>query len=71
MGNMQYTVDVVLDPHETEYYMSTDILTLADSIWGALDVRATAPVIVTAEYFTADGVLMNIDQIAHSYYNEY
>jgi len=26
---------------------------------------------VTAEYFTGDGTLMNVDQISHTYFNEY
>ncbi len=70
-GQMQYTTDVVLDPHETEYYMTSDILTVSDGMWGALDVRGTMPLIVTAEYFTGDGTLMNVDQITHTYFNEY
>lgn len=71
LGQMQYTVDVVLDPHETEYYLTSDILTISTSMWGALDVRGTMPLIITAEYFTGDGKLMNVDQISHAYFNEY
>ena len=70
-GQMQYTADVVLDPHQTKYYLTSDILTVSTSMWGALDVRGTMPLIVTAEYFTSDGKLMNIDQISHAYFNEY
>ncbi len=70
-GQMQYTTDVVLDPHETEYYLTSDILTVSTAMWGALDVRGTMPLIVTAEYFTGDGKLMNVDQITHTYFNEY
>ena len=70
LGKMQYTTDVILDPHETEYYLSSDILSVGASMWGALDVRATMPVIVTAEYFSGDGTLMNVDQISHPYFNE-
>ena len=71
LGHMKYTVDVVLDPHETEYYSTSDILTVNTSMWGVLDVRGTMPLIVTAEYFTGDGTLMNVDQISHTYFNEY
>ena len=71
VGNMQYTVDVVLNPHETEYYLTSDILTVSTAMWGTLDVRGTMPLIVTAEYFTGDGNLMNVDQITHAYFNEY
>ena len=70
-GQMQYTTDVVLDPHETEYFLTTDILAVADAMWGTLDVRGTLPLIVTAEYFTGEGRLMNVDQITHAYFNEY
>jgi len=71
LGQMRYTADVVLDPHETEYYLTPDILTVTTAMWGALDVRGTMPLIVTAEYFTGDGTLMNVDQISHTYFNEY
>ena len=70
-GKMQYTTDVVLDPHETEYYLTSDFLTVSTAMWGALDVRGTMPLIVTAEYFTGEGKLMNVDQITHAYFNEY
>ena len=70
-GTVQYSVDVVLDPHETEYYLTSDILSVSTFMWGAVDVRGTMPLIITAEYFAADGTLMNVDQITHTYFNEY
>jgi hypothetical protein len=41
-----------------------------ESMWGALDVKATGPIVIAAEYINADGYLLNVDQIAHFYYSE-
>jgi hypothetical protein len=67
---MQYTDDVVLDPHQTKYYLTSDVLSTADSMWGALDVRGTMPLILVAEYFYSDEMLVNVDQITHAYFGE-
>ena len=69
-GVQQEAIDVVLDPHETDYYNSTTILDVAIHMWGVVDVKATVPIVIAAEYFGVDGVLLNVDQIAHFYYCE-
>ena len=69
-GTPQQQIDLVLDPHETDYYGSADILELADSMWGTVDIKATVPLIAAAEYFNADSLLLNVDQISHYYYYE-
>lgn len=69
-GSPQEQIDLVLDPHETDYYDSADILGMADSMWGVVDIKATVPLIAAAEYFNADYLLLNVDQISHYYYAE-
>ena len=39
-------------------------------MWGAVDIKATVPIIAAAEYFNADKLLLNVDQISHHYYCE-
>jgi hypothetical protein len=70
LGEMQYTDDVVLDPHQTKYYLTSELLASAASMWGALDVRGTTPLILVAEYFSAEEILVNVDQITHAYFTE-
>jgi len=69
-GTPQKQIDIVLDPHETDYYDSADILGTADSMWGVVDIKATVPLVAAAEYFNADKLLLNVDQISHYYYCE-
>ena len=67
-GTPQEQIDVVLDPHETDYYRSVGIVGTAGSMWGIVDIKATVPLIAAAEYFNADNLLLNVDQISHYYY---
>ncbi len=69
-GVLQKTLDVLLNPHETDYYDASSLVSLMESMWGALDVKATGPIVIAAEYIDADGYLLNVDQIAHFYYSE-
>ncbi len=70
-GDLEGSLDILLDPHETDYYLSDDVVDTAASMWGIVDVRATVPVIVAAEYFDGEGTLMNVDQLSFYYYAEY
>ncbi len=69
-GEIQYTDDVILDPHQTEYCLTSEVLSSMASMWGALDVRGTMPLILVAEYFSGDETLVNVDQITHAYFSE-
>jgi hypothetical protein len=69
-GNLKETFDIVLDPHETDYYNSMALVALSQEMWGIVDVKATVPIVIAAEYISADDVLLNVDQIAHFYYSE-
>ncbi len=70
LGEVQYSDDVVLEPHQTEYYLTSEVLSNQASMWGALDVRGTMPLILAAEYFYGDEILVNVDQITHAYFRE-
>ncbi|MCK4410901.1 hypothetical protein KAV67_01325 [Candidatus Bipolaricaulota bacterium] len=69
-GTPQKQIDVVLDPHETDYYGSVGIVGTAGSMWGVVDIKATVPLVAAAIYFNADGLLLNVDQISYYYYAE-
>lgn len=70
-GDLETSLDILLDPHETDYYLSDDVVGTAVSAWGIVDVRATVPIIIAAEYFDGEGTLKNVDQISFYYYAEY
>jgi hypothetical protein len=69
-GNLEKKLDFVLEPHETDYHPSTTLVPVSDAMWGVLDVKATAPIVLAAEYFNAAGALLNVDQSTHFYYVE-
>lgn len=69
-GALQKALDFVLDPHETNYYASSTLLPVGDAMWGVVDVKATAPLVLAAAYFNDAGTLLNIDQVTHFYYVE-
>jgi hypothetical protein len=69
-GEQNQGIDIVLDPYETDYYYLKSSISIADHMWGTLDVKATVPLIVAAEYFDADEILLNVDQGTHFYYYE-
>ena len=69
-GNKVYSTDILLDPHESEYYALRELVSKEDSMWGAVDLKMTAPVVVAGEYFASDGTLLNVDEITRFYYSE-
>ncbi len=69
-GNKVYSTDILLDPHESEYYLLKDLVSEKDSMWGAVDIKMTAPIVVAGEYFSSDGTLLNVDEITRFYYSE-
>ena len=69
-GNQVHSEDFLLDPHESTYFALRKLLTTADSMWGAIDIKATAPIVVAGEYFAANGTLLNVDEITRFYFYE-
>ncbi len=70
LGNQQKTLDIVLDSHETDYYNLDSLVSRDQGMWGIVDVQATVPVVIAAEYFDGDGYLLNVDQMVYFYYAE-
>jgi hypothetical protein len=70
LGRLENSFDVVLDPHETDYYNLETLLSVDKGMWGIVDVRATEPVVLAAEYLDIDGNLLNVDQVVYFYYSE-
>ncbi len=69
-GTLEKKLEFVLDPHETDYYASSTLLPVGDTLWGVLDVKATALLVLAAAYFNDSGTLLNIDQVTRFYYSE-
>ena len=69
-GNQVDSTDILLDPHESDYFALRNLVSQSDSMWGVIDIKATAPIIVAGEYFAADGTLLNVDEITRFYYSE-
>jgi len=69
-GNLEKKLEFVLDPHETDYYASSTLLPVGDTLWGMLDVKATALLVLAAAYFNDSGTLLNIDQVTRFYHAE-
>lgn len=69
-GKQAVSVDILLDPHESEYFALRNLVSQSDSMWGAIDIKATAPIVVAGEYFSSDGTLLNVDEITRFYYSE-
>jgi len=70
LGRLENSIDIVLEPHETDYYDLETLLAVDKGMWGIVDVRATEPVVLAAEYLDADGYLLNVDQVVYFYYSE-
>jgi len=70
LGGLEKSFDIVLEPHETDYYDLETLLAVDRGMWGIVDVRATEPVVLAAEYLDADGYLLNVDQVVYFYYSE-
>jgi hypothetical protein len=70
LGNMRERIDFALDPHEANFYRSPDLFEVDETLWGVFDVRGNAPLLVAVEYYNAEGMLLNVDQMAYAYFIE-
>ncbi len=70
-GDQKNSTDFLLDPHESDYYSLSDLVSTEDTMWGVVDIKATVPIIVAGEYFNANGDLLNVDEITEFYYREH
>jgi hypothetical protein len=68
LGEQQLSRDFVLSPRASQYYVLEEALVVADSVWGMVDVRASAPVLLVAEYLDENGALIDLDMPALYYF---
>ena len=60
--------DFDLDPFEGSYFRPDSAFATGPDAWGFIDVRVTQPVLLVAEYFDAQGQLLDIDIVDTPYY---
>jgi hypothetical protein len=60
--------DFELSPHQSLYFKPETIFPIDGEMWGLIDVRASSPIIVAAEYFDANDRLIDVDIINNVYY---
>ena len=67
-GELQNFSDFTLSPHRSAYFMPETVFPADKELWGLIDIRATAPLIVVTEYYDADRRLLDVDVIDSAYY---
>ena len=67
-GELQNSSDFTLLPHRSTYFNPEDVFPIDEELWGLIDIRATAPIVVASEYYDAEGRLLDVDVIDSVYY---
>ena len=67
-GKLQNSSDFTLLPHRSAYFNPEAVFPVDKELWGLMDIRATAPIVVVCEYFDAEGRLLDVDVIDSVYY---
>jgi hypothetical protein len=67
-GELQNLSEFRLDPHRSAYFNPETVFPVDQELWGLIDVRATAPILVVSEYYDADGTLLDVDVLDSVYY---
>ncbi len=67
-GALQNSNDFTLNPHAAAYFNPESVFPIGEDSWGLIDIRSTDPIVVSSEYFDADGILLDVDIIDTVYY---
>jgi hypothetical protein len=67
-GELQNSSDFVLPPHQSAYFQPEDVFPVGETMWGLIDIRTSAPVVVVGEYYDTNGTLLDVDVIDSVYY---
>ena len=67
-GELQNYSDFTLSPHRSAYFNPETVFPIDKELWGLIDIRANAPIVVVSEYFDAEGQLLDVDVIDSVYY---
>ena len=67
-GELQNYSDFTLSAHRSAYFKPETVFPIDKELWGLIDIRANAPIVVVSEYYDAEGRLLDIDVIDSVYY---
>jgi hypothetical protein len=67
-GELQNYSQFTLSPRRSAYFDPESVFPIDEELWGLVDIRATAPIIVVSEYYNAAGDLLDVDIIDSVYY---
>jgi len=66
-GELRNPSDFTLSPHRSAYFVPETVFPVDKELWGLIDIRATAPLVVVSEYYDADRRLLDVDVIDSAY----
>lgn len=67
-GELQNYSDFTLSPHRSAYFKPETVFPIDKELWGLIDIRANAPIVVVSEYYDAEGRLLDVDVIDSVYF---
>jgi len=67
-GELQNYSDFVLDPHSSVYFKPETVFPVGQELWGLIDIRSSAEIVVVSEYYDDAGGLLDVDIIDSVYY---
>ena len=67
-GELQNHSDFALSPHRSAYFNPEAEFPIDKELWGLIDIRANAPIVVASEYYDEEGQLLDVDVIDSVYF---
>ncbi len=67
-GELQNFSQFTLAPRRSAYFDPESVFPIEQELWGLIDVRATAPILLVSEYYDAAGNLLDVDIVDSVYY---
>ncbi|MFC2105348.1 hypothetical protein ACFLS0_01130 [Candidatus Bipolaricaulota bacterium] len=67
-GELQNHSDFTLSPHRSAYFNPEAEFPIDKELWGLIDIRANAPIVVASEYYDEEGQLLDVDVIDSVYF---
>jgi|GEM_PF-668967 len=67
-GELQTYSDFTLSPHQSAYFNPEAMFPSDKEVWGLIDIRTNARIVVASEYYDAEGQLLDVDVIDSVYF---
>ena len=67
-GELQNQSDFALSPHRSAYFNPEAEFPIDKELWGLIDIRANAPIVIASEYYDEEGQLLDVDVIDSVYF---